>query len=76
MPGALPTKDRSSKPRRPVRRLAPFLSEHFGRAVYVWQYPFDEALVEAERPDVVVFEMVERSLMNVDPATIVPAARP
>ena len=42
--------------------LIPFLSEHFSRAVYLWQYNFDPAVVEAEHPDVVIEEWVGRKL--------------
>jgi alginate O-acetyltransferase complex protein AlgJ len=42
--------------------LIPFLSEHFSRAVYLWQYNFDPAIVEAEYPDVVIEEWVGRKL--------------
>ncbi|HEY6346625.1 MAG TPA: hypothetical protein VIY49_34475 [Bryobacteraceae bacterium] len=38
------------------------LSENFRRAVYVWDYRFDPALITQEQPDLVVFEMVERGL--------------
>jgi len=44
--------------------LIPFLSEYFQRIVYVWRYHFDRALIERERPDVVIEEMVERRLMG------------
>jgi hypothetical protein len=43
--------------------FVPALSEHFRRIVYVWDYNIDRALLERERPDVVIQEMVERSLM-------------
>lgn len=43
--------------------LTPFLSEHFRRIVYAWKYPLDRELIERERPDVVIHEIVERSLM-------------
>ena len=46
-----------------AQRLWPFLSEHFERIVYSWQYNFDPALVESEKPDVVLDEMVDRVLM-------------
>ena len=49
-------------------RLAPFLSEHFSRAVYVWQNDFDAALVEMEHPDVVIQEIVSRHLYNFIPS--------
>jgi alginate O-acetyltransferase complex protein AlgJ len=45
--------------------LAPFLSEHFRRAIYVWQCEFDATLVEQEKPDFVIQELVERTLVNV-----------
>jgi hypothetical protein len=44
--------------------LIPLLSEHFRRIVFSWQYAFDRELVERERPDVVIQEMVERVLMD------------
>jgi alginate O-acetyltransferase complex protein AlgJ len=43
-------------------RLAPFLSEHFSRAVYLWQNDFDADAVLKERPDVVIQEIVGRHL--------------
>ncbi|MHC4506510.1 MAG: alginate O-acetyltransferase AlgX-related protein [Planctomycetota bacterium] len=47
--------------------LVPFLSEHFGRIVYVWDYGFAPEALERERPDVVIQELVERALTNVRP---------
>jgi hypothetical protein len=49
-------------------RLVPFLSEHFSRAVYVWQNDFDANLVGQERPDVVIQEIVGRHLYNFIPS--------
>jgi hypothetical protein len=43
-------------------RLAPLLSEHFRRAVYLWQNDFDAQVVLEERPDVVIQEIVGRHL--------------
>jgi alginate O-acetyltransferase complex protein AlgJ len=40
--------------------LIPYLSESFGRILYVWDRSIDPMLVERESPDVVIFEMVER----------------
>jgi hypothetical protein len=51
-----------------VSRLVPFLSEHFSRAVYVWQNDFDANLVEQEHPDVVIQEIVGRHLYNFIPS--------
>jgi len=42
--------------------LIPFLSENFGRIVYVSARQLDPALILREKPDVVIEEMVERSL--------------
>lgn len=47
--------------------LAPFLSEHFSRSLYLWQNNFDAAVVAAEHPDVVVQEIVGRHLYEYIP---------
>jgi alginate O-acetyltransferase complex protein AlgJ len=49
-------------------RLVPFLSEHFSRAVYLWQNDFDAAIVAQEHPDVVIQEIVGRHLYNFIPS--------
>jgi alginate O-acetyltransferase complex protein AlgJ len=49
-------------------RLVPFLSQHFSRAVYLWQNDFDAAAVQSEHPDVVVQEIVGRHLYNFIPS--------
>jgi alginate O-acetyltransferase complex protein AlgJ len=49
---------------------AQFISHHFGRLVLIWQPTFDPNVVVKEHPNVVIQEMVERSLMGeipVDP---------
>lgn len=51
-----------------VSRLVPFLSEHFSRAVYLWQNDFDADAVQREHPDVVVQEIVGRHLYNFIPS--------
>jgi hypothetical protein len=51
-----------------VSRLVPFLSEHFSRAVYVWQNDFDADLVSKEHPDVVIQEIVGRHLYGFIPS--------
>jgi hypothetical protein len=43
-------------------KLVPFLSEHFSRAVYLWQNDFDANVVTEEHPDVVIQEIVGRHL--------------
>ena len=49
-------------------RLAPFTSEHFSRAVYLWQNDFDANIVSQEHPDVVIQEIVGRHLYNFIPS--------
>jgi alginate O-acetyltransferase complex protein AlgJ len=49
-------------------RLVPFLSEHFSRAVYLWQNDFDPEVVEREHPDVVIQEIVGRHLYSFIPS--------
>ena len=63
----------SSQPRAVIFRdsfgsgLVPFLSEHFSRAVYLWQYNVDPAVIAEERPDVVIHELVGRRLSTLTP---------
>ena len=46
----------------------PFLSEHFSRAVYLWQNDVTvEQLIE-EWPDVVIYQIVSRHLYLFTPA--------
>ena len=49
-------------------RLVPFLSEHFSRAVYLWQNDFDADVVAREHPDVVIQQIVGRHLYNFIPS--------
>ena len=49
-------------------RLVPFLSEHFSRAVYLWQNDFDADVVTKEHPDVVIQQIVGRHLYNFIPS--------
>jgi hypothetical protein len=49
-------------------QLAPFLSEHFSRALYLWQNDFDAQVVEKEHPDIVIQEIVGRHLHNFIPS--------
>jgi alginate O-acetyltransferase complex protein AlgJ len=49
-------------------RLAPFTSEHFSRAVYLWQNDFDADAVLKEHPDVVIEEIIGRHLYNFIPS--------
>ena len=56
LPRALVLRDSMAIP------LIPLLSENFSRVVYVSSRGLDPALVLREKPDVVIEEMVERSL--------------
>ena len=47
--------------------MVPFLSEHFSRAVYLWQNDVDRDLVLRERPNLVIFEIVGRRLQTYVP---------
>ena len=53
--------------------MIPFLAEHFGRAVFAWQDEFDPALVEVERPQVVIQQWVARHLYTRAPYDAVAA---
>jgi alginate O-acetyltransferase complex protein AlgJ len=63
----------ASKPRAIVFRdsfgsgLIPFLSEHFRRAVYLWQNNLDPKVIAAEHPDVVIQELVGRRFSTLTP---------
>ena len=43
-------------------QLIPFLAEHFERMLCIWDTNFDRAIIEHERPAVVIQEIVERAL--------------
>jgi len=38
----------------------PFLAERFNRSVFIWEHRFQPDIVLAEKPDVVIYEAVER----------------
>ncbi|MDI9319366.1 MAG: hypothetical protein QM530_02725 [Phycisphaerales bacterium] len=40
--------------------LIPFLNLHFKKATYIWSYDFPDKLIEEEKPDVVIFESLQR----------------
>ena len=49
-------------------QLIPFLAEHFERMLCIWDSAFDRAIIEHERPGIVITELVERSLEGPLPA--------
>uniref|UniRef100_I2Q696 AlgX/AlgJ SGNH hydrolase-like domain-containing protein n=1 Tax=Desulfovibrio sp. U5L TaxID=596152 RepID=I2Q696_9BACT len=55
-----------------ARPMAGFLAERSSRSVFLWSHAFSPAIIEAEKPDVVILETVERyvyalSLENPEP---------
>ena len=52
------------------RYWAPFLGYHFNKVYYIWQYDWNTAFLEQQKPDVVIDEMLERYLDSVDPASL------
>jgi hypothetical protein len=44
-----------------------FLDRHFREVVYVWRYDWDRPLIEREKPDLVIDEMLERFFNLTDP---------
>jgi hypothetical protein len=53
--------------------LIPFLSEHFSRAVYLWQNYIDLDVIAREHPDIVIQEWVGRRLTTLPPYDPAPA---
>jgi hypothetical protein len=52
-----------------AEHLIPYMSESFSRSVYIWKQTIDIAIIEQEKPDVVIFETVERylgTLLNIN----------
>ena len=48
--------------------MQPFFNEHWKRVRYVWTDGFPVELIEAERPQIVIQELVERKLLFVEPS--------
>jgi len=44
-----------------------FLDRHFREVIYVWQYDWDRPLIEREKPNLVIDEMLERFFNLTDP---------
>jgi len=42
--------------------LVPYLSEHFKESIFIWSSRIDRELIIKEKPDLVLFEIVERNL--------------
>ena len=39
-----------------------YISESFGECVFIWHHDFNKELIEREKPDIVIHEIVERSI--------------
>lgn len=48
----------------------PFLGYHFQEVVYIWQYEWEAAFIEREKPAVVIDEMLERLFLKADPVEL------
>lgn len=74
--------DRPGLPRAVLYRdsfasaLAPYLSEHFSRALYLWEHDVNPAVITEERPDIVIHEWVGRHLAIKLPYDAVAAMSP
>lgn len=45
----------------------PYLGYHFNKVIYLWQYNWDKAFIEKEKPEVIIDEMLERFLNRENP---------
>jgi hypothetical protein len=54
-----------------ARSWLQFLGQHFKEVIYVWQYNWDCALIERERPNIVIDETIERFFNLEDPVEMV-----
>ena len=50
--------------------LVKFLGHDFNRVIYLWRQNWDKNLIEREKPDIVIDEMIERVLISRDPADL------
>ena len=53
-----------------MNTMAPFLAHSFQRVALIWQQNWDKGLIEREKPDIVIDEMVERFLIWRDPVEL------
>lgn len=42
--------------------IAKYIAESFGECVFIWYHYFDKELIEKEKPDIVIHEIVERNI--------------
>ena len=53
-----------------ARAWYPFLGQHFREVIYIWHPEWDRPLIEREKPDVVIDEMLERIFNEQDPVAL------
>ena len=39
-----------------------FLKEYFGESIYIWHHDFNKEIIEQEKPDIVITEIIERDI--------------
>jgi len=42
--------------------LIPYISEGFSKSIYIFSYKIDFSVIAREKPAIVIYELVERSL--------------
>ncbi len=47
-----------------------FLGQHFREVIYIWHYDWDRPLIQREKPDVVIDEMLERFFNTENPVAL------
>lgn len=50
-----------------MNALVPFLAQSYQRIVFIWQQNWDKVVIEHEKPDIVIDEILERFLIWRDP---------
>lgn len=53
-----------------LNHLKPYFNRHFYETIFIWHPKIDKAIIEKEKPDIVVFEVVERHLYQIGNLTI------
>ncbi len=49
-----------------TQALRKYLNETFNECVYIWDYTFNKALIEKEKPDIVLYIVVERYIERIN----------
>jgi len=43
--------------------LEKYISENFGESVFIWDHTFDKKLILHEKPDIIIYEIIERNFV-------------